>query len=453
MTTTERRDLEPYQPPEGGLTPAPIASGGPLLRAPIVPVLDHTDQWAETGRLRLGDSVQLEGRRGRQPRKLDHYRVTSPDRDVVALVAELYRGEVVAWPDAPGGEQWQVYIEAPWLDVIIPPAAAATQWWEHWDKPEGLRGKEAQRAPVVCLRRCNGQWDRQSRGPCRCAMEASLAASEDPEAEPERLCQLFTRLSVLLTDVPDLGVWRLETKGVNAGRQLATFLQLIYPGLPPFTRLQLGVRVARRPRRLPDGGAQLVTFPVPVLRVDPRTGLTVGDLLGRQDAAALPPPPAVAAVAARVSSDADAPGRGADRPPTVDATPGPGAPPDRGEDDDPWYQGAPSPAAEEVDGPDPWDAEGAGDQAGQPDHTRAEAGPRAAGEGPVFAWCLAKGLSPGAARHHLASQHADDFGPKGRWPLDKTIDSLDRLDGPAAQRAIEFLEAYFTRLPNSGGGG
>jgi Recombination directionality factor-like len=383
--------------------------------APIVPVHDAPALWDESGRIRLGYSEQIEGQRGKRPVKLDHYRLTSEDPDVLVAAAERYGGEVEPWDDAPGGPQFQLFAAADWLPVIVPPAAAGTQAWEHWDKPPGLKAAELRKAPVVCLRRCDGRLERVTGGPCRCAAEAAEAADPDAgggRAGPdERTCKLHTRLSVLLHELPDFGMWRLDTAGWNAGHQLATFLLLVHPGLPPYAKLQLGIRIARR-RRQTDKGWQTVTFPVPVLRPDPREGLTVGDLLAHQSRTPGSSGGLVGELADEVADQQDE--QAAAAVVVAEEVPGEPAPP----------QG--SPGAHHPD-PDPPPAGGG------------------SGEAPLVAWCLERRLSPKTAQLFLRNEHRREFGDLA------TVADLAALGDPAeegsrAARALELLAAHFTDL-------
>lgn len=415
------------EPPAGGGA-LEVLTGGPGVLvpgiAPIVPVAEATPLWDESGRIRLGYSEQIEGRKGRRAIKLERYRLTSEDQDVVQAAADRYGGQVEEWPEAPGGPQWQVFIEADWLPVIVPPRAAGTQAWEHWDKPPGLTGAELKRAPVVCLRRCDGRTESRTRGPCLCRQEAAEAAAEEGRLQgpgpDERLCKLHTRLSVLLHELPDFGMWRLDTSGWNAGNQLATFLLLVHPGLPPYAKLQLGVRTKRRHKQL-GGRWQTVTFPVPVLRPDPASGLTVGDLLATSSSSGAGP-----AAPGLIEELADAAEQATARAPAG----GPG-----GQATGPGDGLAPPPNP------------GPGATPANPPPAPAKAGGGLTG--PVVAWCLARPLSPGTARMYLVREHPTIYGPDRPLAL-PNLNALNALQGdpddPAtpAGATVKLLAAKFT---------
>jgi Recombination directionality factor-like len=406
-------------PPARRLTGAPAAG---LLLA-----LADEPSWDESGRIRLGYSEQVEGRRGKQPHKLEHYRLTSHDDEMLALAAGLYGGQVEPWEDAPEGPQWQLFTEADWLPVIVPPRAAITQGWEAWDKPPGQK-----RAPQIAVRRCDGTREQRTDGPCLCAAEQAAADQAGRPYEPP--CALHTRLSVLLHELPDFGVWRLDTTGEVAARQLATFLRHFYPGLPPFTKLQLGIRTARRRKQLPSGAWQLVSFPVPRLRPDPRLGLTVGDLL---DAARDGPGELVAelADAAQDAQEATETTEAA-----VEEAAGPAVTRFGGQ------------APESGEGPAPPADPGPGAPPPPPPP------PPAAGLGPVTRWCVQRNLAVGTARLFLVRGHPDTYGPDGPLPLPNT-NALNALGGDPddptspAGATIKLLAAQFTEVGEPAGWG
>jgi len=278
--------------PVASSTAITVVDGEPP--ATIVPVreLRQAASWNEAGRIRLGVKIpDPKAKLGWRPGKLTRFRLTSPKEHLIGRAAELYGGEPHPWADAPNGEEeWEVITHASWLPVIIPPAAAATQAWELWSGP-------------VCVRRCDGDREQYTDAPCICREE------QDGGEADERACRLTTRLSVWLPELPGAGLWRLETHGQIAGAQLATFLRLFYPYIPPMTKLRLGVEKKTRRRRIVDrrtGEVTLQTFVFPLPVLDPLDeGASIDDLLaggpGRGDGQAVPPRP-VRVVAARVAT-------------------------------------------------------------------------------------------------------------------------------------------------------
>jgi hypothetical protein len=184
----------------------------------------------EIGRLRLGART---GPRG-APTALETWRLTSSHLEPIRVAAELWGGEVAEHDGV-----YDLTTEVSSLPVLIPDQdVAASQWLEEWSAG-GL------------VRRCDGVTELLSGEPC-------LAETDQPCA-----CQPTTHLLVVLPDLPDLGVWRLTTRGWAAASELPTSVELVRQisrgGLP---RAELAIE--HRSRRT---GGQTHAFVVPVLRV------------------------------------------------------------------------------------------------------------------------------------------------------------------------------------------
>lgn len=206
-------------------------------------IIDLQRRIMEAGRIRIGQVVPTRDGKTR-PAKLDTFRLTSADKIRIDQAATLYGGTVEEW-SAPSGKQWQVVTEANALDVIVPPSDMAfSQAYEIW-------------SAGGCQRRCDGQWEQIGDQVCVC----------DPEA---RECDIHTRLSVLLRDLPGLGVWRIDTQGYYAAVELGGAVQVIAAaggrGVLLPARLMLQQRSVIR--QGPDGKPQTRRFAVPVLDVE-----------------------------------------------------------------------------------------------------------------------------------------------------------------------------------------
>src|SRR5882757_8171835 len=151
-------------------------------------IIDLQRRIAEVGRIRIGQ--QVTSGKSKRPTKLDTFRLTSANRTRIEQAAKLYGGQPAEW-DAPAGKQFEVITEADALNVIVPPSAMAfSQHYELW-------------SGGGCQRRCDGQNESITDGPCLC----------DPD---NRECNIHTRLSVMLRDLPGLGIWRIDTSGYYA---------------------------------------------------------------------------------------------------------------------------------------------------------------------------------------------------------------------------------------------
>jgi hypothetical protein len=200
-------------------------------------ILGLQQQQTEVGRIRLGVKVALDGNRSR-PAKIDTLRFTSPRRELIAKVAELYGGTVEPWQPLKGNAQWQVITTSTEVPVMVPPQdPAESQWLEMWSKGG-------------CLRRCDGKTERISGNACLC----------DPDPQ-ERDCKMHTRIRVLLEEVPGIGVWRVDTGSFYAAVELPSVARILAEakGLIP-GKLILDQRTVTR-------GGKTFNFAVPVLDI------------------------------------------------------------------------------------------------------------------------------------------------------------------------------------------
>jgi hypothetical protein len=172
-----------------------------------MPILDLQMRMRQLGEIRIGHVVptgktRRDGKPGTRPAKLDKFRFTSPSREILASVADLYGGEVQPWTPANGGpSEFEVYSTVDRLPVLIPPRDAVSQWYELY-------------AGSKCQRRCDGVTEHKQDRPCMC----------NPD---NRDCKITTRVNVMLRDVPALGQWLLITKGYYAGVTLPPAAELL----------------------------------------------------------------------------------------------------------------------------------------------------------------------------------------------------------------------------------
>ncbi len=205
----------------------------------------------EAGRIRIGQQVPATDKKGKpttRPAKLDRFRLTSQDRTRIEQSAGLYGGTPEPW-DAPSGRQWQVITETDALDVIVPPSEMSfSQWYELW-------------SGGGCQRRCDGVQEQLSDGPCIC----------DPD---DRECKPHTRLSVMIRDLPGLGVWRIDTQGYYAAVELEGAVQVIAAAAGAGSLLPARLRLEQRQVKRP--GVATRNFAVPVLDIE----VTPAQMLG-----------------------------------------------------------------------------------------------------------------------------------------------------------------------------
>lgn len=170
-----------------------------------MPIIDLQMRMRQLGEIRIGHVVAGTTKNGKaytRPAKLNHFRFTSPSREILTSVADLYGGEVKPWTPANGGPaEFEVYSTTNRLPVLIPPQDAVSQWYELY-------------AGSKCQRRCDGVTEHKRDRPCLC----------DPD---NRECKITTRVNVMLRDVPALGQWLLITKGYYAATELPPAAELL----------------------------------------------------------------------------------------------------------------------------------------------------------------------------------------------------------------------------------
>lgn len=230
-----------------------------------MPIIDLQRRLREIGRIRIGQQVPIanpkQGSKARtRPVKLETFRLTSRDQRVVDAAAALYGGTAQPWAEQPG--QHEVITQASELPILVPPGGLAlTQWYELW-------------SGGGCLRRCDGQTEYVGDQGCIC----------DPE---KRECSIHTRLSVVLSDLQGLGVWRLDTQGWYAATELGSVVPLLEGAAERGRFLPARLRLEQR-QVLRDG--KTMKFAVPVIDIDVTVGQMRSLVSGAQPVAALADP-------------------------------------------------------------------------------------------------------------------------------------------------------------------
>lgn len=224
-------------------------------------ILDLQRRFHEVGRIRAGAKSE----RG-APTKLERWRLTSGNRAALEAAAEVYGGEVRPWEGAPTPGQWELFTEADSLDAVIPPSAEPySLWYESW-------------SGGGCDRRCDGVRDILNDSPCAC----------DPE---KRICKPTLRVSVMLTRVPGLGVWRYESHGWNAAVELPTMLDLLALGAKTGAFVPAVLRLEQRVSRKKGEGTR--RFCVPVIDIQETAGDFTRTIASGEP---VPPPPSTPAI-------------------------------------------------------------------------------------------------------------------------------------------------------------
>lgn len=205
----------------------------------------------QVGVIRLGEQ-RVSKKGSRYPAKLETLRITTPSKSIADAVAATYGGQVRPW-QAPTGPQWEVITQAKEMPVLVPPQRIDPNM-EMWGN--GFRS-----------RHCDGETETIRQVPCLCA--AAQAAGQ--RVRPSDVCKPTTRMSLMLSEIPSLGTFKLESHGWNAAAELPTLAASIEQAPHPIpARLELQVREKKLfdPSQPQDKQIESRVFMVPVLHFD-----------------------------------------------------------------------------------------------------------------------------------------------------------------------------------------
>lgn len=209
-----------------------------------VSIRDHQVRMTEVGRIRTGRFDPEKGRSG-APTKLDTFRFTAANEQLIRSVADVYGGTPAQFtPQRQQGQQWEVVVPLDEVEVFVP-RQRIEPWLEAW-------------RPGTCIRRCDGERETIKDEPCLCA--AGQVAEND-------LCKPVVRVQVMLADVPVIGTWRLESHGRYAVGELATLGPLFEQVQMPIPALMRLRKEDRRTWNAEKGKYDSLTFYVPHLIV------------------------------------------------------------------------------------------------------------------------------------------------------------------------------------------
>lgn len=187
----------------------------------------------EVGIIRIGEKRTAKS--GKEyPATRDTFRLTSANKLALEEAQKAYGGELRPWEGHPG--EFELLTEAARIKVIFSTKPegeegdmqSLSQWWERW-------------AGNTCTHRCDGctakVWvatgEKNSKGqpihihgqtPCVCDHEAEDFKELQAKG---RACKLISRVSVILPEVPALGLWRLNTSSDSFDAEVTGLLDLI----------------------------------------------------------------------------------------------------------------------------------------------------------------------------------------------------------------------------------
>lgn len=209
------------------------------------PIVNLQRQLREIGRIRIGNQVATSGGK-RRPAKLETFRITSSSEEMVGAAAQAYGGIPTSW-DNGGSPEYEVITATTVLPIVMPPGEAVSQWMELW-------------SGGGCQRRCDGETEMLSMQPCRCPadVETRVALAAKGEA-----CKATTRLRVILPELPDLGVFRLESHGYYAAVELAGAAEVLAMATARGYLIPARLRLEQRTKKVP--GKPTLQYAVPVI--------------------------------------------------------------------------------------------------------------------------------------------------------------------------------------------
>jgi Recombination directionality factor-like len=213
-----------------------------------MPILDLQRRLVEVGRIRMGATVPTQSG-GRRPTRLDNWRLTSRDRQRLDEAAPIYGGEIQPWEGHVGEYVLDTTVDN--LPIMLLPGQTLSQWWELWS------GGGAKR-------RCDGEREMLSDGPCLCPVAYDERADLAKEGQA---CKPVSRLSVLLPEIEGIGCWRLETHGYYAAVELAGTAQLLEEATRRGAMFPARLRIDQRTQ---IKAGKTTHFPVPVIDIDVR---------------------------------------------------------------------------------------------------------------------------------------------------------------------------------------
>jgi hypothetical protein len=208
----------------------------------VSPIIDIQRRLVEVGRIRMGKRAE-----NGAPTKLETFRITSRDQSRLTEIAGVYGGDVVPWAEREG--EFEVITATDELPILLLPGQALSQWYELW-------------SAGGCQRRCDGENDVISDGPCVCSTERG-----------DRNCKPTTRLSVMLPEIPGLGVWRLESHGYYAAVELSATAGMLEQATAQGQVFPARLRIDQR-AQVKEG--KTTRYAVPVIDIDVRLPEALG---------------------------------------------------------------------------------------------------------------------------------------------------------------------------------
>ncbi|WBB94252.1 hypothetical protein [Verrucosispora sp. WMMC514] len=220
-----------------------------------MPIKELQRRLTQVGVIRLGQQLMSKNNKP-YPSKLETLRFTSPSKAIVEAAAAQFGGTVQPWASSVG-PQFEVITNAREIRVLVPQQQIDPNY-ELWGN--GFR-----------QRMCDGETERISQKGCLCAPVRAAAQAAGRNLKPGEVCKPTTRLSVMVADIPSLGVFKLESHGWNAAAELPMLAEAIANAPRPIpARLEVQRREKKLYHPTKPAAEQIESrvFMVPVLHFD-----------------------------------------------------------------------------------------------------------------------------------------------------------------------------------------
>jgi hypothetical protein len=240
----------------------------------------------ELGRIRTGDSEPYtsdSGQQRRRARRSATFILTSNFRDQLDLAAELWGGTVEPWqPQGAGPQIWRVVTDTDALPAILPPA-----------DPDPLYQSYELWSGGGCVRRCNGEREEKSAGPCVCTARFGPEWWTRTDLPKGSVCKATTRLNVFLP-LADFGFWRLETHSYWAATEIEPMIEIIRAPVGPKSAVPITLAIVHY-ERVKEGKRLMYPVVTVSMRGTPTTQILSGGATRAIEASPAPAPPAAEA--------------------------------------------------------------------------------------------------------------------------------------------------------------
>ena len=238
-------------------------------------IINRQKRLVEVGRIRLGAEKPKENKPGRP---LATFRFTSRNQTALAQIATLWGGEITEWTGHRG--QFQIYTQATEIPIWVAPQPPS-QAYEFYTKG-GMQ------------RRCDGETCVLLKDGKEIPKKCACFAGGDQTAFGlgKDGCSLYTRVQVMLPDIPAVGVWLMVTQSWYAAMEIPTVLGY----LKEMTEAVLAIE-----QRESVSNNQTKHYNVPVIRLE--AGMTFRTVMTGE----LPQMPAIAPQEARTDVEGSHP--------------------------------------------------------------------------------------------------------------------------------------------------